>query len=175
LAEQRDAQRHRFRPRRILRELLEHEVDFVLVGGLAGIARGSAYPSYDVDIAYGRERENLVRLAAALSDLDARLRGAPSDVPFLLDAETLARGAHFTFDTPYGSIDILHDPDGAPSYGELRRAAGEPEEVEGFRLRVASIDHLIGMKEAAGRTKDKLMASELRVISDELRAPPREE
>ena len=44
-------------------------------------------------------------------------------------------------------------------------------EVEGAPLLVASLDHLIAMKEASGRTKDKLMASEYRVLSDVLRAP----
>jgi len=166
-----DAPRRSFRPHRILRALLEHDVDFVLIGGLAGIARGSAYPSYDVDIAYARDRENLERLSAALESLGARLRGASKNVPFLLDAETLERGAHFTFTTRYGSIDVLHKPDGAPPYEQLKRAAGDPEEVEGHRMYVASIDHLIAMKQASDRTKDKLMATELRVISDELRAP----
>ena len=46
-----------------------------------------------------------------------------------------------------------------------------PAEVEGELIFVASLDHLIAMKEAAGRTKDKLMATEYRVLSDELRAP----
>jgi hypothetical protein len=36
---------------------------------------------------------------------------------------------------------------------------------------VASLDHLIAMKETSGRTKDKLMATEYRVTADELRAP----
>ena len=160
-----------FRPRLILRALLAHDVDFVLIGGMAGIARGSSYPSYDVDIAYERSRPNLERLAAALQELQATLRGAPPDVPFLLDAETLERGAHFTFSTPYGSLDILTDPDGAPPYVQLRAGAGEPSLVEGERILVASLDHLIAMKEASGRTKDKLMATEYRVLSDELRAP----
>jgi hypothetical protein len=154
-----------------LRILLEHDVDFVLIGGLAGIAHGSAHPSFDVDVAYARDRANLERLADALRELDARLRGAPPDVPFLLDAETLERGAHFTFETPHGSIDILHDPTGAPSYDRLREGAGEPQEFEGHRIRIASLDHLIAMKEATGRTKDKLHATEYRVISDERRAP----
>jgi hypothetical protein len=161
----------RFRPRRILRTLLDHDVDFVLIGGLAAIAHGSAHPSFDVDIAYARDRANLERLAAALTELEARLRGAPPDVPFLLDAETLERGAHFTFETRYGAIDILHDPTGAPAYANLREAAGEPREFQGHHIRIASIDHLIAMKEATARTKDKLHATELRVISDELRAP----
>jgi hypothetical protein len=43
--------------------------------------------------------------------------------------------------------------------------------VEDVHIRVASLDHLIAMKEAAGRPKDLLAASEYRVISDELRRP----
>jgi hypothetical protein len=161
----------KFRPRTILEALVAHGVDFVLIGGIAGVARGSSYPTYDVDVAYGRARTNLERLAEALRELGATLRGPPPDLPFQLDAKTLENGAYFTFETPYGSIDILSDPDGAPAYDTLKHAAGEPAEVEGVRVLVASLDHLIAMKEAAGRTKDKLMATEYRVIADVLRAP----
>lgn len=144
-----------------------------MVGGLAGMAHGSSFPTFDVDIAYGRVRANLERLAAALHELGATLRGAPEDVPFLLDARTLESGAHFTFSTPYGSLDILDRPDGAPLYDQLKTAAVHAE-IEGESVLVASLDHLIAMKERAGRTKDKLMASEYRTLSDELRQPPRE-
>src|SRR5437762_117827 len=82
------------------------------IGGLAGIARGSSYPSYDVDIAYERGRENLERLAEALRELGATLRGASADLPFQVDAKTLENGQHFTFETPFGSLDILSDPVG---------------------------------------------------------------
>jgi hypothetical protein len=160
-----------FKPRPIIQKLLEHKVDFVLIGGLAGVARGSSYPTYDVDVAYARDEKNLERLAAALRELGASLRGAPPDVPFLLDARTLKAGAHFTFETPHGSIDILSNPDGAPSYERLKAAAGPPAEVEGEPIFVASLDHLIAMKETSDRTKDKLMATEYRVLSDQLRAP----
>ena len=153
----------------ILRTLAEHGVEFVLIGGMAGVARGSSYPSYDVDVVYARDRPNLERLARALVELGATLRGAPADLPFVLDATTLANGAKFTFDTPFGPLDVLADPSGAPSFDELRRGAGAPVEVEGVAILVSSLDHLIAMKEAAGRPKDLLMASEYRVISDELR------
>ena len=164
-----------FQPKPILRTLLEHGVDFVLIGGLAGMARGSSYPSYDVDIAYARAETNLERLASALDALGANLRGAPRDFPFQLDARTLKAGAHFTFETRYGSLDILTDPDGAPPYEKLKAAAGAPAAVEGELIFVASLDHLIAMKEASDRTKDKLMATEYRVLSDELRAPKPEQ
>lgn len=159
----------RFQARRMLRVLVEHGVDFVLVGGLAGIARGSAFMTEDLDIAYARDRENLTRLAAALTELDARLRNAPADVPFLLDAETLRQGAHFTFETSGGPRDILDRPDGSPRYDELKRRAGEPLDVDGLPVFVASLDDLIAMKEATGRPRDALVASELRMLADEIR------
>ena len=160
-----------FQPRKLLETLVRHDVDFVLIGGMAGTARGSAYVTLDLDIAYERSNANLERLADALRALGATLRGAPPDVPFLLDAQTLANGANFTFDTRFGSLDILSDPSGAPPYETLRDGAGDPLDVEDARIRVASLDHLIAMKEAAGRPKDLVMASEYRVISDELRRP----
>lgn len=53
-------------------------------------------------------------------------------------------------------------------YEDLKRGAGNAEELEGVLLIVASLDHLIAMKEAAGRTKDKLMATEYRMLADEI-------
>jgi hypothetical protein len=160
-----------FAPRKLLETLVLHDVDFVLIGGMAGVARGSSYVTLDVDVAYDRARANLERLAGALQELDAKLRGAPPDLPFVPDAKTLENGANFTFDTRYGSLDILADPAGAPAYAALRDEAGDELVVEGFPIRVASLDHLIAMKEAARRPKDLLMASEYRVLSDELRRP----
>ncbi len=159
-----------FDPGPLLDVLATHGVEFVLVGGLAGIAHGSAYNTLDLDIVYSREPENLEHLAAALRDVEATLRGAPSGLPFQLDAKTLRQGMNFTFSTPYGSFDILGDAAGAPSFHELW-AAGEEVEIRGRAVRIASLDHLIAMKEAAGRTKDKLHATEYRMLSDELRAP----
>jgi hypothetical protein len=159
-----------FDPVPVLEQFAAAGVDFVVIGGVAGGAHGSSFATFDVDLAYQRDPENLVKVAAVLKLLDARLRGAPPDVPFLLDAKTLEAGANFTFTTSLGSIDLLGDPAGSPPYEQLRRAATVIE-VRGHQVRIASLDHLIAMKEAAGRTKDKLMATEYRVLSDELRAP----
>ena len=158
-----------FDPAAILAVLERHGVDFVLIGGLAGLAHGSQYPTQDLDLAYGRSPANLEHLAAALSEIGATLRGAPKGLPFLLDARTLAAGANFTFDTTFGSVDILADPAGAPDYPALR-AQGVEMRLFGLVVRVTNLDHLIAMKEAAGRPKDLLMASEYRAISDELHA-----
>lgn len=154
--------------REILDALIRHDVDFVLVGGLAGIAHGSNYPSYDVDFAYARDRENLERLVAALREIGVRLRGAPADLPFQLDLRTFENGANFTFETPYGDVDLLADVGGVKSYDELKNNAVDYE-IEGFTIPVASIDHLIAMKRDADRTKDRLMLEEYIAIADEQR------
>jgi hypothetical protein len=157
-----------FRPKAILEALRRHQVDFVVIGGLAGIAQGSVLPSFDLDIAYARDRKNLERLAATLLELGATLRGAPADLPFTPDAKTIEGGMNFAFDTPYGSFDILSDPDGAPRYAELEKAAVRTE-LDGEQVLVASLDHLIAMKEASGREKDQYMAKEYRTLADEIR------
>lgn len=154
------------RARELFAVLARHGVEFVVVGGLAGLAHGSSYPTYDLDVAYARDRANLERLAAALGELDLTLRGAPSDLPFQVDAQTLENGANFTFDTEYGRFDILGDVPGVRSYEQLR-SRSTPAEIEGTTVRVASLDHLIAMKRAANRTKDKLMVEEYIVLADE--------
>lgn len=159
--------------RALLTPLVRHGVDFVLVGGMAGISHGSSYPSYDLDVVYARDRDNLARLVDALQDIGVRLRGAPADLPFLLDAKTIENGSNFTFITPYGDFDILGHADGMPAYNELK-AAAPVREILGLDIHVASIDHLIAMKRAANRPKDRLMVEEYIVIADEQRRISRE-
>jgi hypothetical protein len=84
---------------------------------------------------------------------------------------TLASGGNLAFVTQLGSLDLLAYPAGSPAYDSLREAATVIE-VRGHQVRVASLDHLIAMKEATGRPRDKARAQELRMLSDELRAPP---
>lgn len=67
-----------FDPAAILATLDRHRVDYAVVGGLAGLAHGSRYPTADTDVAYGRERVNAERLAAAPAELGATLRGVPA-------------------------------------------------------------------------------------------------
>jgi hypothetical protein len=151
---------------RLLEILDRHGVDFVVVGGIAGSAHGSAYATFDLDIAYSRDEANLSRLAAALNEMQATLRGAPADLPFQRDAKALANGANFTFDTDYGSFDALGDIEGIRDYESLR-AASSVEVVSDIAVRIASIDHLIAMKRAANRPKDRLAVEEYIVIADQ--------
>ena len=156
----------------LLGTLIRHGVDFVVIGGVAGWIHGSAYPTYDLDVAYARDRANLERLAAALVALKARWRGGPPELPIELDAAMLQQGSNFTFATPFGNFDVLGELSGVRSYEELRREA-RIESYDGLDIRVASIDHLIAMKRAADRVKDRLMLLEYKELSG-LSEPGRE-
>ena len=158
-----------------LEGLAAHRVRFVVIGGVAGNLRGSTTVTNDTDICYARDERNLERLAAALRALNARLRGAPRNVPFRLDEKTLRMGDHFTFETDAGALDVLGTPSGIPGgYEELERAADEMD-VGGFRVKVASIDDLIRMKRAAGRPKDLIEVEVLGALRDEIDAVAAEE
>lgn len=152
-----------------LEMLVKHRVRFIVIGGIAARLRGSTTITEDLDICYERDPENHERLTEALRGLNARLRGAPSDVPFQLDAKRLERGDSFTFVTDVGSIDVLGHPSGIPGgYEELERAADDMGIAAGVTVKVASLDDIIRMKRAAGRPKDLIEVEVLGALRDEI-------
>lgn len=156
-----------FDPLGALRTLHGHGVLFVVIGGYAAAIRGSPVITGDVDICYARDDENLERLAKALGELGATLRGSPPDLPFQLDAKTLKRGDAFTFNTTVGPLDCVGTPAGTAGFEDLDAEATD-EDLDGLTVRVASIEDLIRMKRAAGRAKDLIALEWLGAVRDEL-------
>jgi hypothetical protein len=156
-----------FDPEAVIRLLGRHGVRYVLIGGLAAVTHGSPLVTQDIDICYARTPDDLERLAAALRDVHASLRGAYRDLPLVLDARMLRAGDAFTFTTDVGWIDILGSPAGTSGYDELARTA-DRFELFGHRVLVASVDDLIRMKRATGRPKDLLALEELGALREEL-------
>ena len=154
----------------ILKILIDHGVDFVVIGATAAILQGVPIAAtLDLDISAATSRNNLSRLVAALKELDAQLRTPDDDgVPFPIDEKMLSTVTSLTLITRHGPFDVLFAPDGAPPFAELSRHSVE---VRPFRLavRVAHLDHLIAMKRAAGREKD---ATHLTVLLEFLRSLP---
>jgi hypothetical protein len=159
----------RFDPLGALGVLIRHGVRFVLIGGYAGTVRGWSLITGDLDVCYARDIENLEHLATALQEMGARLRGpgVPDDVPFVLDVVTLRDGDTFTFETDRGNLDLLGTPSGTRGFNDLDASASSVE-VGDVVVRVASLEDLMRMKRAAGRTKDLLQLEHLGALRDEI-------
>src|SRR5258708_36572501 len=98
--------------------LASHDIEFVIIGGVALSLHSAAYITYDIDICYSRKRENLEKIASALKPLSPRLRGFPKELPFIWDASTLLNGTNFTLDTDIGDFDMLGEVSGIANFDE---------------------------------------------------------
>jgi hypothetical protein len=137
---------------RILSVLVEHGVDYVIVGGLAVQTHGHVRTTVDIDVYPRPDPSNLGRLADALNALDARIIN-PGGSGLKIDRETLPRAALSQFATRHGAIDVLHEVPGAPPYDELRSRALEIR-LGNLDLAVAGLDDLLSMKRASARPVD---------------------
>jgi predicted nucleotidyltransferase len=154
---------------RQLRVLAEAGVEFIVIGGMAAAAHGSARSTLDLDVVYARHPENVRRLVHALSPHKPYLRGAPPGLPFMFDEETILHGLNFTLTTDIGDLDLLGEVVGGGTYAELL-----PQTVAmsafGVRCRYVTLDALIVLKRAAGRPKDFEAIAELELIRDRVKA-----
>lgn len=137
---------------RILRALDEHDVDYVLIGGLAVQTHGHVRTTNDADLIPAPNQENLKRLAAALRDLDARVLN-PGEEEIEVDAAMLPRATIWQFATRDGGIDVMHEVPGGRSYDELSDRALHVRLGE-LDVPVVGFDDLIQMKLARGRDVD---------------------
>lgn len=156
-----------FDPIELLRRLKAERVEFIVIGGVAAAAHGSPSVTQDVDICYARSDDNIARLVSVLRSISASVRGAPAAVGFLLDAETIKRGDHFTFTTELGDLDVLGHPAGTDGFDDL----SETEvllNIQGLEVPFASVGDLIRMKRAANRPKDRVELEILGALRQEL-------
>jgi hypothetical protein len=145
---------------RLLTALASHDVRYIIVGGFAATAHGSAFLTVDLDVVYERTTANIDRLVAALEPLSPYLRGAPPGLPFRLDAETMKGGLNFTLRTSAGDLDLLGEATGGGTYDALLSRT-EVREVLGQACRFVDLETLIRLKRAAGRPKDLERIAEL--------------
>jgi predicted nucleotidyltransferase len=144
--------------------LANHGVEFILIGGGAAIAHGSARMTLDVDVVYSRSPENILRLADALTRHQPYLRGAPPGLPFKWDAATITAGLNFTLTTAMGDVDLLADIPGGRTYEDLLNDSMDLQ-VFGTTCKVVTLSKLIQLKKAAGRPKDLEAIAELITLS----------
>lgn len=151
---------------RLLAVLTHGGVEFIVIGGFAATAHGSAHVTVDLDVVYRRSADNLGRLAEALGPLHPYLRGAPPGLPFRLDPDTLRQGLNFTLVTRAGDLDLLGEATGGGTY-EALLPHSEVRDVGGLECRFADLPTLIRLKRAAGRPKDLERIAELEALRQE--------
>jgi hypothetical protein len=153
--------------KKAITSLVENNVDFVVVGGVAINLHSSAYITQDLDLCYSRAPDNIERLFQALARFNPRLRNFPEELPFVFDKATLRNGTNFTFETTIGDIDLLGEVKGLGDYADaLKRSV--VYEVYGARIRALGLNALIDTKIAADRPKDHLVLPELYALREAL-------
>jgi predicted nucleotidyltransferase len=148
----------------LLARLAAGGVEFVVIGGLAVIAHGHVRATLDLDVCYARTPENLERIVETLRELSPRLRGAPPELPFVLDVRTMKDGLNFTLTTSLGDLDLLGEVTGLGSYDDIAVRA-EVIELRGSPVKLLALDDLIRAKAATGRAKDLVDLEALRALA----------
>jgi predicted nucleotidyltransferase len=109
----------------LLRRLSGAEVRFVLVGGLAVNAWGYLRVTRDVDVVPDPDPENLSKLGDLLPELAG-----------------------------LGQVNVLQGLPQIPPF-EVLDAAGAEVDMDGLVVRVCSLEHLLAMKRASDRLRDR--------------------
>jgi len=141
--------------RELFRALAEHDVEFIVVGGIAVQTHGLLRSTVDVDIVPRPDLANLSRLGEALAAVGARVWKTAARVN-LTDAHVLGRASLVALMTDHGRLDLLNvgsTPGLGGDYAALRSRALEVD-LDGRTLVVVGLDDLIRMKRAAGRDQD---------------------
>jgi hypothetical protein len=152
----------------LFRTLVRHKVRFIVIGGVAGGFHGSATLTRDLDIVYDRERENIRRLAAALTEIEAKRRDLPSGVSATIDERAILIGTNFLLNTRFGPLDCIGEtPAERLTYAQLVVDAVRFTLADDLIVAVTSLDDLIRMKQATGRERDRIEVERLMALRDE--------
>ncbi len=143
-------------PELLFTTLARHQVAYVLIGALAARLQGFPRLTADADITPARDRENLERLAAALSELDARVytEAVPEGLAFDCSVPMLERGEMWNLVTAAGRLDIAFVPSGTEGFDDLVVDAVRFD-LYGVELLAASLSDIVRSKEAADRPQDR--------------------
>lgn len=151
--------------RRILRLLLDHDVDFIVVGALSSVLQGAPVSTFDIDIVHERSRDNVDRLSQVLDGLNARYRG-PGERELAPDPEGLMGQGHHLFETDAGPLDVLGEIEEQFSYEDLLDDSVELD-FDGRSVRVLSLARYVDFVSGSDRPKDQARLAVLRETLDQ--------
>jgi hypothetical protein len=151
----------------LLARLIENQVEFVLVGGLAATAYGSTLFTQDVDICMRFSTDNLLRLQDAVTDVHPVHRMTSQRLPLRLTPETCRGLKNLYLDTDLGQLDCLGTIQGVGEFEQAKERSVEISLAAGV-CRILNLDALIQSKEAMRRPRDRESVLQLKAIRDRL-------
>lgn len=164
---------HPLQPEPLLTTLVEHGVEFIVVGGYAVAAHGYVRATKDIDICPNPDAENRRRLAVALADLEAEPIGLDEfagEFDLKPDVEGLEAGGNWTLKTKFGRLDVMQHLEGLGGDGGGWRELA-PHAVTrsflGHDCLFCSYEDLVKMKRSAGRPQDEVDINSLRAARSE--------
>jgi hypothetical protein len=149
----------------LLRALAAAGVEFIVVGGAAAVIHGAPVTTQDLDIVPRQHPDDLTRLLAVLTRLDARFRPVRPDRDLPPTLEHLAGNGQLNLITQHGPLDILLRLHDARGYDDLVAHTREIVDDD-LRVRVIDLDTLIEIKKSTGRARDALVVPLLMAIRD---------
>jgi DNA-binding transcriptional LysR family regulator len=149
----------------LLERLIQHEVDFVIVGGFAAMAHGVSLMTEDLDICCPFDEPNLQKLERALAGAHPYHRMTPKRLPFELTPDLLPRLQNLYLRTDLGQIDCLSKVKGLGEYEAVKQQSVAVDLPIG-PCRILDIDALIRAKEAIGGTRDLQTVTQLKAIKE---------
>jgi len=152
----------------ILRILSKHEVDFILVGGVAAAIQGAPVITLDLHVLYSTAVSSLIRLLMAIEELDGCYRLQPENRLKPQLSHLVAGGDNLLL-TRFGPLDLLGRIGNSRKYQDAGPHAIPIDIGQGLTVRVLDLETLIDVKEEAGGENDLAMLPVLRRTLEESR------
>lgn len=154
---------------KLLEVLMQSDVDFVLIGGFAGVIHGSSFVTKDLDICISMKALELSKLRVALRDYNPRHRMNPKlKLSFLEEPKDLSSLKNLYLETDLGVLDVIGEVTGVGSFDGIKKSA-EKFQVLGHECFVMSLEDLMRSKRSLGREKDLVVLKELELIQKKRR------
>jgi hypothetical protein len=153
-----------FNPEHLLHALVEHDVEFCVIGAVAAWLQGSPAVTLDLDVMPRRGLDNAERLAAALNSLCARPLG--SETPTTFEGTDFLGWKTQRFDTEAGPLGVVPH---AAAIGVFEEVATVELTLGDLSVRAITLDEVIASKEKLGRPKDTAALPALYAAREALR------
>lgn len=148
----------------LLKILLSHNLDFLIIGGFAAVVHGSSHVTKDLDITMLISQENIDKLRLALKDLEPRHRMNPTHKPsFLEEPKSLSGVDNIYLETTAGILDVVSLDKSLGTFDDLKSRALTVS-LFGYDCQILSLDDLISIKEKMKRPKDLIVLEELKAL-----------